>query len=397
MTSNILNCKQFRASEDPDKYCYQALTMGAMRFTKFNGMGLLGEQAVMAGDMSGGYSIKLHEWPSIPITRLLGLEVEKRWRGDGVNVAQLKPVMSYWYDCNMDYMTGYNVAWRTRDAIWHDRDGKTYPPKIVKGSVPGEERLYNSTLGSSAKPIAGPFRFSGTTIRVMPLLARRAKIDAYLDEYLNTPLAPAGERFCLWAPVIDTELATVYLTATSFGDVTSGTNNVGDWADREMAFLIPVKREREVAEGTWELVGVGLVPAYTYVDNVTAAISGARCSAFRPRALGSTKPRARGCRRKVPQSIRSRHYCSSTRKSFQPLVKASARRSAESSRSCRARPSRRLIPWPGASPATAGARCCGRSSLASTRRKSAAGSTCVTRARSDCHCWAIACRSTSSR
>ena len=45
-----LSPKQFRASEDPSRYCYQAVTMGAMSFTKFNGMGLLGEQAVMLGD-----------------------------------------------------------------------------------------------------------------------------------------------------------------------------------------------------------------------------------------------------------------------------------------------------------------------------------------------------------
>ncbi|MEP6733534.1 MAG: hypothetical protein ABJE10_23010 [bacterium] len=275
MTSNILNCKQFRASEDPSRYCYQALTMGAMKFTKFNGIGLLGEQAVMAGDLSGGYSVKLHEWPSLPITRLLGLEVEKRWKGDGVNVAQLRPVMPYWYDCNMDYQTGYNVAWRTRDGIWRDRDGHRHLPSMIGNAVAPDELLYNSALGPSSKPVAGPFRFAGTTIRVLPLLATRATVEKYLEEYLNEPLASAKERFTLWCPDDPSEMhAHVYLTATSFGDVTSGTNNVGDWADREMAFLIPVKREREVGKDKWELVGVGLVPAYTYVDNVTAAISG---------------------------------------------------------------------------------------------------------------------------
>ena len=274
MTSNILNVKQFRASEDPDRYCYQAVTMGSMRFTKFNGIGVLGEQAVMLGDISGGYSIKLHEWPSVPITRLLGLEVEKRWRGDGVNVAQLKPVMPYWYDANMDYQTGYNVGWRTRGAIWIDRDGREHSPKKVNGRMPPEQSLYNSTLGPSAKPIAGPFRFSGTTIRVMPLLANRDKLDAYLQSYLNDPIEPAGERFALWAPDTDpAKHAYVYMTATSFGDVTSGTNNIGEWADRELAFLIPVRRERLV-NGAWQVVGVGVVPAYTYVDNVAAAISG---------------------------------------------------------------------------------------------------------------------------
>ncbi len=275
LSSSILNVKQFRASEDPDKYCYQALTIGAMQFTKFNGIGLLGEQSLALGDMSGGYTLKLHEWPSIPITRLLGLEVEKRWRGDGVDVAELKPVMPYWYDSNMTYQTGYNVGWRSRDGIWHDRHNRIHLPKMVNDKVAPEELLYNSALGPNAKPIAGPFRFSGTSIRVMPLLATRAKLDAYLHDYLNAPLAAKGERFTLWSPPEDSEgHGYVYMTATSFGDVTSGTNNVGNWADRELAFLLPVRHEREIAPGKWQVVGVGMVPAYTYVDNVAAAISG---------------------------------------------------------------------------------------------------------------------------
>jgi hypothetical protein len=286
MSSSILNVKQFRASEDPDKYCYQAVTIGAMKFTKFNGIGLLGEQAVALGDLSGGYSIKIHEWPSIPITRLLGLEVEKRWRGDGVNVAELKPVMPYWYNANMDYQTGYNVGWRSRDGIWHDRHGMIHMPKMVGNAVAPEELLYNSALGPNAKPIAGPFRFSGTSIRVMPLLAKRAKLDAYLHDYLNAPLESKGERFTLWAPTTDSEEhGYVYMTATSFGDVTSGTNNVGNWADRELAFLLPVRHERQV-DGRWQVIGVGVVPAYTYVDNVTAAISG--CEVLGIPTIGAT-------------------------------------------------------------------------------------------------------------
>ncbi|MDB4888496.1 MAG: hypothetical protein JWL61_351 [Gemmatimonadetes bacterium] len=275
MNSSILNVKQFRASEDPNRYCYQAVTLGTMKFTKFNGIGLLGEQAVMLGDASGGYTVKLHEWPSIPITRLLGLEVEKRWRGDGVNVAELKPVMPYWYDSNMDYDTGYNVGWRSRDGIWHDRRGRLYQPQTIGTKVAPKELLYNSALGSNAKPIAGPFRFSGTSIRVMPLLAKRANLEAYLHDYLNAALEETNERFTLWASSTDSEEhGYVYMTATSFGDVTSETNNVGNWADRELAFLLPVKREREVAPGKWQVIGVGVVPAYTYVDNVAAAISG---------------------------------------------------------------------------------------------------------------------------
>ncbi len=270
MTSNILNLKQFRASENPDRYCYQALTIGAMKFTTFNGMGLLGEQAVMGGDISGGYTIKLHEWPSMPITRLLGLDVLKRWHGNGAHVAEIKPVMPYWYDANMIYDTGYNVAWRSRkDHTWHDREGKTYPPARERGAVVARDLLYNTTLGTAAKPVAGPFRFAGTTIRVLPLLAWRETLQKFLDEYLNAPLTPTGDRFEVWAPA-DSEHAHVYMTATSFGAVTSATNNIGDWANSGLSFFIPVRRYKAGQTGP---VGVGLVPAFTYVDNVTAALA----------------------------------------------------------------------------------------------------------------------------
>ncbi len=274
LTSNILNLKQFRASEEPDRYCYQALTIGAMKFTSFNGMGLLGEQALLAGDLSGGYSIKLHEWPSLPITRLLGLDVTRRWAGNGAEVAELKPVMPYWYDCNMTYDTGYNVAWRTRDAVWHDLEGTTYEPRRERGEIIEEEIQYNSTLGPSAKPIAGPFRFSGTTVRVMPLLAKRASLVKFVKEYLNDLLdGDTPEHFEVWSPECDDE-AYVYMTATSIDYVTSRTNNVGDWADTELSFLIPVKRYTTDPSGARQLRGVGLVPAFTYVDNVTAALAG---------------------------------------------------------------------------------------------------------------------------
>lgn len=292
MKANILNLKQFRASEDPDQYCYQALTNGYMDFTKFNGVGLLGEQALVSGDASGGYSIKLHEWPSLPITRALGLEVHRRWRGEGVDVAEIKPVMPFWYDCNMTYGLGYNLAWRTRGGVWRDRRGRSYPQGPSDAGRAHVESLYNTMLGPSAKPVAGPFRFTGTTIRVMPLLASKAKLQKFLDGYLNDPMRPKRpmtrgkdkaeerdaeeieERFTLWASDHPgDQYGYVYLTATSFGTTTSATNNVGDWADREIAFMVPVKRQRWV-DGAWQLAGVGLVPAFTYVDNIAAAMSG---------------------------------------------------------------------------------------------------------------------------
>ena len=306
--SNTLNLKQFRQAENPDEYCYQSLTNGPMRVTSYNAAGLLGEERILLGDASGGYSIRLHEWPSLPIAQTLGLEVSRRWTGDGASVALLKPVMPFWYDVNMEYLPGSNLAWRTHDGVWRGQSGVPFRAGRTQKDVPHDDLLFNTTLSSAVDALAGPFRFSGTTIRVLPLVARRKALEQFIQGYLNDPLnvakgadalpgtesgsgkAPDGP-FRLWAAPAEgagDEFAYVYLTATSFGDVTSKTNNIGDWANYEMAFLVPVKeyrrrdpaaRGRETArtlaghEDEWELCGVGLVPAFTYVDHTTAAVA----------------------------------------------------------------------------------------------------------------------------
>src|SRR5205085_10397789 len=96
--ANTINLKQFRQSDEPDRFCYQALTNGPMRYTALNRAGLLGEERIMMGDLTGGFSIKLHEWPSLPIIDTLGLHVHRRWRGKEANIAELKPVAPMWYD-----------------------------------------------------------------------------------------------------------------------------------------------------------------------------------------------------------------------------------------------------------------------------------------------------------
>jgi hypothetical protein len=294
LISNTINLKQFRRSDDPDHFCYQAVTNGRLSTTAFNGGGFLGEERLLAGDLSGGFSIKLHEWPSLPIVETLGLDVAARWRGQGADVAQVKPVMPFWYNVNMVYLQGINVAWRAHDGIWRDDNGQPIGSR-AKVAAKSDDTLFNTTVGSAVDAVAGPFQFSGTTIRVLPLVARRAKLVKFLDSYINTPLADSGDgrnvRLALWAPPASkaaregddiegndaqggADCAYVYLTATSFEDVLSKTNNIGDWAKFELAFLVPVKWEhRDTTTGEWELAGVGLVPAYTFVDDTTAAVA----------------------------------------------------------------------------------------------------------------------------
>ena len=295
-TLNSLNLKQFRSASHPHHICYQALTNGRMQMTAFNGSGLLGEERTGLGDMTGGYTIKLHEYSSLPIARTLGLEVHRRWRGDhGVDVASFKPVMPFWANLNVKYLAGTNLAWRTGDNIWYGGNGE---PLELSQDPPEEgfdSTLYNTTVASAVDDaITGPFQFTGTTVRVLPLLARRRKLEDFLNEnYLkdglpNGAVSKNGERkrfrLSLWSrpdpelpsvegKPIGGEYAYVYLTATSFGGVTSKTNDVGDWAKYELSFLIPVKFECMLKNGSWKIEGVGLVPAGSFVDDTTAAVT----------------------------------------------------------------------------------------------------------------------------
>ncbi len=301
-TLNSLNLKQFRSSSDPDRISYQALTNGPMQMTAFNGAGPLGEERTALGDVTGGYTIKLHEYASLPIARILGLEVHRRWQGRGVAVVALKPVMPFWANLNVKYLEGTNLAWRTRDGIWYGGNGEPLgDSESDRGGVrvsgggsgyPSKKRAtdksrwprFNTTVTSAADDaIAGPFEFKGATIRVLPLLARQERLQTFVDRSINEALRdpvryPDGSKkrhkLTVWSRA-DSRYAYVYMTASSLGTVTSRTNNVGDWANYELSFLIPVKwqYEKEPNTNNWVVEGVGLVPACIFVDTTTAAVS----------------------------------------------------------------------------------------------------------------------------
>jgi hypothetical protein len=289
---NSLNLKQFRNAGHPFHFCYQALTNAGMETMAFNGGGLLGEERTFLGDITGGYTVKLHEYTSLPIARTLGLEVAQRRPGNhGVDVVTLLPVMPFWANLNVKYLKGENLAWRTADGIWRGGNGTRLDPSQTP--LGDASTLFNTTVASAIDDaVTGPFRFTGTTVRVLPLLAKRKKLQDFLDKtYINDQLAPGaisktGQkkffRLSLWsrppaevnssAP-IGGERAYVYMTASSFGGVTSKTNDIGDWAKYELSFLIPVKFECKPEGGEWEIQGVGLLPAYNFVDDSTAALS----------------------------------------------------------------------------------------------------------------------------
>lgn len=269
-----LNLKQFRASENPSRYCYQSLTDASMIMKKVNRFGLAGDFSTFAGDSSGGLGITLHRWASLPIIETLGLETAREWRGDGVDMAYLQPVMPFWYDVDMLYERGVNIAWRTFDARWHDQEGRVYEPLAEEGDFADQ---YNGTLGASTQTVAGPFVYKDAAVRVLPLLAKRDHLRCFIDSYFNEALRGSGFEFELWTSDADNAeggpagpgFAYVYLAATSFGSMISETNNIGSWANTELQFSVPV-RWKNTDTGEW---GVGLVPVFSFVDRTTAAIS----------------------------------------------------------------------------------------------------------------------------
>ncbi len=313
MVTNSLNLKQFRRADKPEELSYQALTNGPMVTHAFNGGGLLGEDRTLLGDLSGGHTIQLHAYSTLPIARTLGLEVQRRWNDGDVEVAEIKPVLPFWMDVNVSMQPSLNLAWRGQEGGWRDGGGVPMPPDAVPPATsataatsppePSAPRFYPA-LSSAIESITGPFRFSGTTLRVLPLLAMKDKLQAFLDKSINSALQDSvldrddgchKLRLRVWArpemPVgksvreeegqllpdgaksIGGQYAYVYLAATSYKEVTSATNNVGDWARFELNFLVPVCWEREGPAGEWVTEGVGVVPAYFFVDENIAAIS----------------------------------------------------------------------------------------------------------------------------
>lgn len=295
--TNSLNLKQFRRADRHDRLAYQALTNGPMVTSAFNKGGLLGEERTLLGDLAGGHTIRLHEYATLPIARTLGLEAHRRWRGDGVDVAEFRPVMPFWMDVNVSLEPSTNLAWRSSDGVWKDGSGHVMPPDQSPGAehaprgAAAEMPHFNSVLASTAEAITGPFEYAGTAMRVLPLLAERERLQAFIDDSINSAITdPALRsddgteqvRLEVWsrpAAQVDAGIpiggthAYVYMVATSFAGVLSGSNNVGDWAKFELAFLVPVKWQRKKAGGDWETLGVGVVPAFVFVDDCIATIS----------------------------------------------------------------------------------------------------------------------------
>ncbi len=268
---NTINLKQFRSADNPSAVCYQALTNARMEMKAYKHGGLLGDGSVLLGDSSGGFRVLLHRYEATPIIDTLGLEVEAEWEGPGATVASLKPVLPYWLDLDMRYHKGETLAWRTKVTDgWKvgAGDGAKRYAKDVPARPPGPTvNPYNTTTAGASQGIGGALTFPDSTFRVLPLLADPTRLEAFLQGYLNEPLASEGMCFEPWGRY-------VYLVLGNHNGVASETNNVGGWADYDVKILVAVKWY-DVDPATTErtLRGVALVPAFAYANSTMATIT----------------------------------------------------------------------------------------------------------------------------
>lgn len=252
--TNQINLKQFRDAERPTVACYQEVNNTVMRVQEINRMGLLGEARILAGDLTGGYRVTLHQLGSLPIAEMLGIEGKRTEDSDGSVVSAIRPVLPMWADMDLGYAEERHVlAWRSKESGWvygRKRRGVRHaaPAEGHEGGLP-----YNTTLGAASPVIYGPFETPGMTVRVLPLLATRERLQEVCDTALNEPLRdmdgagapvggarPAGFSFEVWGSY-------VYLLICTSDATYSIGNNIGSWPSATASFAIPVQCFRDGA------------------------------------------------------------------------------------------------------------------------------------------------------
>jgi hypothetical protein len=273
---DVINLKQFRAADRPEAYCYQALTAAPLRTIGVNRAGPLGDHS--AGfSASRGLRVQIMRWPVFPIVDDLGLKVSRVWQSDDVEVAEIEPQFPFWYDVNMSYERGRNLAERSIDGVWHVPGGTYSKPgePTTLGDELTENQRFNTTMGTASQSFSGPFESISATLRVLPLLANNHKLQTFIEAYLNAPLKSTGLSFELWAPKSSPKgcSAYVYLVIGGGRDLYSQTDDIGDWSGQEVVFYVPVRCYNEKPGEKRELFDVGLIPVVTYCSSTAASIS----------------------------------------------------------------------------------------------------------------------------
>jgi hypothetical protein len=105
--------KQLRDAEEPKQACYQAVVRSAMYLEQFNAGGPLFD--TQFGDPTSEIVLRLHDHPSQPLIRSLGLDEIRTQSG---RISTLRPYFPYWLNVDLSYALGDSMYWRTKNTRW---------------------------------------------------------------------------------------------------------------------------------------------------------------------------------------------------------------------------------------------------------------------------------------
>ncbi len=251
---DVVTLKQFRDARHPDDICYQALVQSRLAVKRLNHGGPLGLYNLLRGDASGGFHIRLHDNPQLPIAALLGLQTVQQQGADGDTVSIAEPILPSWLSVDLTYGRGENLGWRMHGSPWYGREAEVVRPASSSYSY-CYNYDYDTVAGAAQQEWTGPYvlpKFSGD---VFPLpVLDEPRLDRFIRECFNRS---EQHRFERWGDY-------VYMVASRSRTFSQARSSVGS----EIAFYVPLRwYERD------RFKGYVIAKPYAFVDDPIFAMT----------------------------------------------------------------------------------------------------------------------------
>jgi hypothetical protein len=184
LTVQSITVKQFPDIERPHLACYQALVRSGTSIRRVNRAGLLGDLSLLRSDLSGGYTVRIHQSALHPIVESLGIDVHRTdATPNGDRSYVLKPLLPYWCDVDTSYEAGEVLYSQILPAAAQKPKDRTHADSAMQEEKIVDDRryFYNTIIGTAATPVSGPFHIPDMLIRVYPLRACPKKLWDYIQ------------------------------------------------------------------------------------------------------------------------------------------------------------------------------------------------------------------------
>jgi hypothetical protein len=150
LDSRVVTVQQFADAEQPAQACFRAVIDSTIVAKNFRRGGLLGEDALLRGDTSGGYRLRISESKLAPIVERLGLLTERDRRDDeGRAVSTLRPWSPFWTELDVEYGPGKVLAWQAKDEPWQQRSGGQASRPSVTVQTAAKRDVKAATISSA--------------------------------------------------------------------------------------------------------------------------------------------------------------------------------------------------------------------------------------------------------